>query len=506
MGSAQPTRTLDLEETMSGNDQLAEAVLEAGNDGDVLAPSQLITLLAGLENPVQALMDWDQANQLFAAFDSEFGFINHARFARILIQPSDIVRYAALLRWLIRELRQWRRAHDNESRAVVAIVVAAQACDFDKSLWQLLPDEIAANADLVDYFKGVVAHSAVTINPLTSARPWEVEALAKFHEADAKGDWVGIMDGWTRLREFPFLANTLQTQATHFLYRYAMNDLVQAISNVRQSAPAMQIADAFGVDQRLSLALASDNPYFQLAAAYRSVTEPRNPRDRSEGLNALDQQLLSDLLIKVANDGTRWQAWMQILNTYPVRFPLLQVPLGTALARAPDSAIEPYVKSIWLYPKQAQADRGRRCVADCLMEFRAAATPERRRGLWTAAHTRWLEWNFNERDSSQHMFWVGWCDLDFALVGYACECINDTEREHMIQSIGRELQMFDKRWYASYTDIISTWNRLLSRLQPYAWASRLPAEDENWLTDNNQVCYPFNPETDKYTALKYRIP
>jgi hypothetical protein len=503
MGSA---RTFDLEETMSGNGQLAEAVRDAAKDGKAIAPSQLIALVAGPENPVQALMDWDQANRLFAAFDAEFGFINQTRLARIPIQPSDMVRYAALLRWLIRELRQWRRAQDNESRAVVAIVVAAQVCDFDKSLWQLLPDEIGANADLVDYFKGVVAHSAVTINPLSSARPWEIEALAKFNEADAKGDWVGIMGGWTQFREFPFFANTLQTQATHFLYRYAMNDLVQAVSNVRQTAPAMQIAGAFGVDQRLGLALASDNPYLQLAAAYRSVTEPRNPRDRSEGLGALEQQLLSDLLIKIANDGARWQALMQIFNTYPVRFPLLQVPLGTALAKAPDSAIEPYVKSIWLYPKQAQADRGRRCVTDCLVEFRAKATPERRKALWTAAHTRWLEWNFNERDPNQHMFWVGWCDLDFALVGYVCECMTDTERQDMIQSMGRELQTFDQRWYAAYTDIISTWNRLLSRLQPYAWASRLPAGDEDWFMDKNQVCFPFNPETDRYTALKYRIP
>src|SRR5580658_7919661 len=149
MGSARSARTFDLEETMSGNDQLAEAVREAANQGEAVAPSQLIALLAGLENPVQALMDWDQANQLFAALNTEFGFINHARFARTPIQPSDMSRYAALLRWLMRELRQWRRAQDRESRAVVAMVVVAQVSDFDGSLWHLFPDDIAANADLV---------------------------------------------------------------------------------------------------------------------------------------------------------------------------------------------------------------------------------------------------------------------------------------------------------------------------------------------------------------------
>ena len=321
---------------MSGNDQLAQAVREAANDGDAIAPSQLMALLARLENPMQALMDWDKANQLFATFDAEFGFINRARFAKMPIPAADMVRYAAFLRWLIRELHEWRRASDSDFRTMVAAVVAAQACDFDNSLWHLLPDEIGANADLIDYLKGVIAHSTVTLGPVTSARPWEVETLAKFNEADARGDWVGVMEGWTRLSELPFLANTLQTQAVRFLYRYAIDSLLQAVVNLHQTALAMQIAGALSIEQRLRLALATDNPYLQLAVVYRTVTEPRSPRNVEANLTASDQELLSDLLLKVANDHPRWQAWMQIFNTYPVRFPLLQVPLGAALAKAPE--------------------------------------------------------------------------------------------------------------------------------------------------------------------------
>ncbi len=489
---------------MSGDDQLAEAVHEAANDGAPLAPSQLMTFIAGLEEPVRALMDWDQGNQLFAAFESEFGFINRARFSQRPIETADMPRYAALLRWLIRELRYWRRALDRDCRTIVAVVIVAQACDFDSGLWPLFPDDIGANADLIDYFKDAIAHSSVPIGPAISAHPWEVEALERFSEADVNGDWIGIMNGWTRLREVPFFANTLRTQAARFLCRYAMNGLLQAVANLHQTALAMQIAGAFRIEIRLRLGLATENPYVQLACAYRSVTEPPNPRDRSQSLTASEQQLLSDLFLKVANDAPRWQAWMQIFNTYPVRFPSLQVPLGTAMARVPDSAIEPYVKSIWLYPKQAQQDPGRRCVTACLRAFRASAVAERRKAVWTAAHARWLQWNFNDADPNQHLIWIGWCDLDFALVGHAYECMSGSERDATIQAIGRDLLTVDERWYVSVTDIHSAWNRLLSRLQPYARASRLPIEGEDWLTEN-QVCYPFDPATDKYTVLKFSI-
>jgi hypothetical protein len=60
-----------VEKAMSStNDPLADAVREAAHGVEIIAPSQLIAFIAGLENPIQALQDWDQANELFAAFNN----------------------------------------------------------------------------------------------------------------------------------------------------------------------------------------------------------------------------------------------------------------------------------------------------------------------------------------------------------------------------------------------------------------------------------------------------
>lgn len=140
---------------------------------------------------------------------------------------------------------------------------------------------------------------------------------------------------------------------------------------------------------------------------------------------------------------------MQIFNTYPVRFPILQPSLGEALAKAPSNAIEPYIKALHLYVKRAGSDPGRRCVADCLRAFRKHADRDRRKALWTAAHDRWLEWNFAEADPNQHVLWASSCDLDYALVGYAIECMDEAARVSVIQAIGKELQTLDRLWHGT---------------------------------------------------------
>lgn len=192
---------------MSGdNDQLADVVRAATREGEIAAPSELITLISGLESPIKALQDMDQANKLFAAFNNQFGFINHARFTKRPVQAADMVRYASMVRWLIYELRHWRRTKDTGYGGLVAAFIAAQICNSENGLWETLPDHIGDNVDLAEYLKGLVASFSVEFNARAGATVpiRESEAVEKFKQADAKGDWVGIMDGWKLFRQ-PFL-------------------------------------------------------------------------------------------------------------------------------------------------------------------------------------------------------------------------------------------------------------------------------------------------------------
>jgi hypothetical protein len=290
-------------------------------------------------------------------------------------------------------------------------------------------------------------------------------------------------------------------QSVRLLYRYSFARLIEGSSNLRQTPVAMQLAGVLTIEQRLRPAIGSDNPHIQIAAMYRTLTDDRRPQSFTDS----NRILLTELLLKVANDASRWVAWMKIFAGYRA----INLSLGQALAKVPDHAIDGYITSIRLYPKLIQSlqpvlgpDTGRRSVAECLQEFRANATPERREALWTCAHERWLQWDFNRADSNQHLTAISRSDLDYALVGYASECMGETEREAALNSIRAEALTLEHHWHETIIDILSGWYCLLSRFQPYGHACNVVANGEDWLTDSH---FPFEPSQNSYVMMMYNM-
>lgn len=258
----------------------------------------------------------------------------------------------------------------------------------------------------------------------------------------------------------------------------------------------MLLAGVLTIEQKLRLGIGSDNPHIQIAVMYRTLTDDRRPQN----LTDRDRDLITELLFKVANDALRWAGWMKVF----VRYPALQLPLGRALANVPDTAIDGYVNSIWLYPKLAGRDPGRRSVAECLREFRANASPERRKALWACAHKRWLEWDFSRADPDQHLTAITWSDLDYALVGYASECLDEARRKAAMTSIRAEADTLEHHWHGSFTDILTAWYRLVSRFQPYAHAFSVLTNGEDWLPEGRNY-WPFDPSQNRYLVMMYNV-
>ena len=196
---------------------------------------------------------------------------------------------------------------------------------------------------------------------------------------------------------------------------------------------------------------------------------------------------------------------MRAFNTYPSRFPALQRPLGKALAHAPHGALAGYVDAVWLFPQPfGQQQPGRRAVAECLGEFSAHASSEQRSSLWTLAHARWRDWDFNKGDSHQHLTAINGSCLDYALVAYAMECMDEPSRNNAMQNIRDEILTLEHIWHASHSDIITGWNRLLSRFQPFAHAATVAINGGDWLAET-RAYLPFEPTQNSYLLSMYRV-
>lgn len=481
---------------------ISSAMQDAIIHGPASGPTNLLALLGRIVEPFAALSDHDQGNELFEAFFRDLPFIQLTQQSNKPLSLAEHDRLVELLRWIIFEFQGWCAANDPQGRKLVALFVASQACDRDNELWDKIPVDIGNNADLVSKLNGLISSSAVVFSSRDPARTpiWECEAVEALKSAEALNDWTAIAEAW-----HPFAAqcfpNTVQTQTVRCLYRCGITCLADALVTLNQTAMGMMIASALSTTQRLAVAVASNNGYVQFCCLYQVLSDHRSPK---LALSTEQEEFITKLLLKVADDEPRWAAWMKVFNAYPLRYPALQKSLGLALADAPNTAIAPYVNSIVLYPAVDPSDAGRTSVAACLKAFRSRASSVRRNDLWTAAHKRWSNWEFNQSGKSQHLFHVNWSELDYAIVGYASECLDSAGRNDAMNRLIEKLQELEYGWFETFTDIVTAWNRLLSLYQPYAYAEYAVTAGDDWLSLSKQ-CLPFDPNSRQYTVAKFRI-
>ncbi len=363
-----------------------------------------------------------------------------------------------------------------------------------------MPTGVLQNAALAARFETLVGGFSMTFGARGSGPEpiWEREAVDRLLVVESNCDWGNLGDAWRPFQDL-IHASALQCQAVRFLAHADVSRLAKAIVNVKQVAVAMLVAQILDTQQRLLLALASDNHFIEFACAYVTL----NGRRRRPTSLADDAGIFTQLLAKVALDTVRWRGWMSVFNAYPVRYPALHPSLGEALANAKEAAIDAYVESINLFPHPVKhVDEGRRNVAICLRAFRARASDEQRKLLWQRAHKRWLAWEFDAASNNTHLLGISRSEIDYAIVGFAVECLDGTEQTQRLTRTGLELHAMEHVWYKLETDIKSAWFRVLSIFQPYAHAMQVGASIEDWLTET-RVYYPSEIANVPYLKLRY---
>lgn len=469
--------------------EILAAALEPGPEA---APEAMLAELSRVRAPVEAICDPEQRDALFAAFNSEYGFIQYALHGGELdVQTRE--KWIALSRWLIRELREWTLSADPHSCRLVAACIVIEACGEIPHLWDAMPASIGANAQLFAAFEVAIRSANVAVIASERALLWERDVLAAIAEADKGGDWVRIGELLPRLADVFFPATGLSV-AVNALARFDFDRLLRSLSSVATTPAAVVYGRSLAPPVRLRAASASPNPHLQFCFALLTLIES----PRSGALSDDDRKVLTDLLVSVATDLNRWSAWMRALNAHPARFPLLQPALGHALAAAPPAALAAYVDSIELSSGVAH---GRAQVADCLRHFHAAADKTHAHQLYALAHERWLAWNFGGDSSDALLLGVSRSELDYAIVGYVFECMSEGQRAEEMHSHVAMLGLVGHTWHASKVAALSEWNRILSRFQPYAQASVVAQSGGDWLA-NQQV---YKPATlrDRYVELRF---
>jgi hypothetical protein len=143
-------------------------------------------------------------------------------------------------------------------------------------------------------------------------------------------------------------------------------------------------------------------------------------------------------------------------------------------------------------------------VATCLRAFQAHANRNQRETLWRLAYDRWSAWDFERSDPNTHLCEIRTSLLDYAIVGYAIECLGANAAIQARIDIATKALSLHQNWYLSSSAMVTDWNRSLSSFQPFGHTEHILAgNNEDWLCKARNYL-PVDTQTD-YLKLKYRM-
>lgn len=477
-------------------------IAEALQPGPAPGPTALLAALKMQDSPLEALMRAEGDDTITTAIDQDFGFLHSLRMRASIAESETKGQWAALIRWMLAATKGWKPSEDARMEKMSAALLTSWLCGGEAGFWHLLPDESAPSMEFISILGAIVAKSQTKYGALGSATPpiWESEYAEAFQKSDSDGNWADIVNMWPQLNDV-FMSDPLFREMVRCLARYGFEELVRATDALQQFPSVIQVARALSASQRLRLAIASGSERVRFCCALVTVT--RNVE--AIALSADEEATFSKLLIKVATSPDEWHKWMVAFNTYPLRYPALQRPLGKALARAPHHAATVYIDSVSLRPiNVTDADESRGLISECLRSFRQQASQEHRHAVWAYAYRRWCDWRFNTGSSDTHLFEISRSSLDFAVISYMYEYMSIEEIETALARIDSQLQRFRLTWHATETDCTTEWNRLLSLFQPYSHALELKETNED-VSPDRRIYDPFNLSNSLYHRIMFQM-
>jgi len=496
MGRTGKARTSNLENSVT-HPVLAAALADARNPGLASGPNDLLAALADIDQPMAQLTNWDRCQTLCSVFSSEYSFIQLAKGAGVSPNVADMQKWSALLRWILAELTAWDPASDAQQRTLAAVFVAGTMSDIDSELWNSIPGTFTANQKLSGALQSLLASCRVDIGvPLGVGAPISTKAAVdRLAAANTAKDWKEINDCLDGFADY-ISSSIMQRQATRILLRFSNNDLLDVISGIDDTLLAVTFVDAIADEASyLTLAVSCASIHFEYAALRHAVTWQRLPQPAGPFLEAL--------LIKMSADLDRWRNLMDAFNRYPVRYPRLQEALGKALANSSLDVMKLYVEALQL-DSVAINDPGRENMATCLRAFHARANANQRETLWRLAYERWSTWAFGRSDHDTHLLEIRFSLLDYAIVGYAIECLGANAATQARIDIVKKALSLHQNWHVSSSAMVTDWNRCLSSFQPFGHAEHILAGGiGDWLCKANKYL-PVDTQTD-YFKLKYRM-
>ena len=317
--------------------------------------------------------------------------------------------------------------------------------------------------------KQLIEHSILIINSLSTTVRFDF--ITKYHEDERKehlrkivsdNNWSKIYDEYHRNHENYKYYICYNLKSAFTLLYYLDEKSLMSILDVKRDIPFMWgMMDLMGKSKALDIALETTNQTLKFCALSSVL-----PFSGREPLSEYENDKLVKVFLAFMNNENIWQHWMRILNTYPSRYPQIQLSLGKAMAQTTsDNAIQCYFKAIYLYAVDFQ-DIGRNSVAECLESFSKLASEEEQKSAWSSAFEIWDNWDFGVKNRDGYLFEIKASTLDYAVTKYYLECFDSEGRKLLIEELYSKLNNIDNVWHQTSSKHTTYWYLQNSKFQP----------------------------------------
>lgn len=472
---------------------LERVIALAKQPGPVRGPTKLLNAVAQHPVPAHALQ-MGTLETLYPNFSSEFPFLQRLDTHRGNLSGQTLQQWAALIRWILETLQTWSLNTDRKRVDLACVIICAQASDLDGSFWRLMPAEAGANQEVVTAMTDALRGCSIGFRVKRALPVWLATKMNVFAQGLKRKDW-DLIGGTLPFLDEITLHQVLTIQAARFLARYHLEGLIEATRSIEDVLALLTVVRAVPLYASLRIG----NAVKQLFAAFACLYDLERFRNVEQYSQDAEPHLVA-FLSGVTRHRTLWDSFIRSLNGEPQKHFWLHGPIGTVLAKAPRRAVKQYADSVRLVLRpQADLDR-RNAVAECLSHFRKNAGLGRRRLLWRRAHKRWRAWNFG-LGRGQLAKNIVHCDLDYALVGYAAECMNAAQRDKVKRDVIAALIAHQEAWFVSSAALASEWFRIMSVYQPYGLAIRAFELRRDFWDPTGEVG-PFTFSSNEYYVLR----